>query len=381
MSDTMMQNIDRIVFTVDILRPFAISSGWESATWKNVRWLKHLIGWQVDKATQLPQTFVSWEKNGFNTASIYQALNLPIHYDTWAAIFYEENIPAHVEEALTAPFKNACVIGCEIPDIMQMAFTRQQIPYIDIVSHPVRFLDDLLFAFRTNDMRIHKHLLKHQMTVDDYCKPKANLIRAKAAWMPAFNFPEGTALITGQVATDKALICRDKKRFVSFNDYLEKIFQICATHPLVLFKPHPYQNSQCPSRRIIEAISSVKFIHHNFYHLVSQDSITDVYAINSGTVMEATYFGSKGHRLGNALYTFTDQNEQSLGKCVPVDHAFLSPAFWADILQDCVPVQTQLPKGPEARASLLRRSLNADWDYGYIDEIIQKGAVEGAKVC
>lgn len=376
----MNAEIKKIIFTADILRPFATTATtWESATWKNVRWLESLLGWQVAKATNLPQSRVSWERNGsFDTPAIYQALGLKLGYDDWAALFYSEILPPEIEKKIVAPFEKSCVIGVEIPDVLQHALSRHQIPFVDIVSHPVRFMEDLLFAFRTNDKNIHQKLSAYRFNLDDHCFPQANLLRAKVAWMPALKIPENTALITGQVATDKALISRQTGRFLKLSDYMDKLFEICASHPLVLFKPHPYQHTNCPSRMAIEAFGVVKTVTHNFYYLIAQEGLSDVYAITSGTTSEAPYFGKKGHSLAEPLYRFDDKvpEKNAAGACIPISHDFLNPNFWADILEPIIPVQKNLPDGPKSRPSLLRRSLNADWDYSYIDEVVQRNIVE-----
>lgn len=371
----MPHHVKKIVFTGDILRPFSVGPGkWESATWKNIRWLENLLSWQLNRATGLPHEPVSWTPSGgFNAPAIYQSLSASISYSDWAALFYMSVLPEQVDELLVRPFVDTCVIGVEIPDILQHALTKHHIPFIDIVSHPVRFMEDLLFAFRTNIPSIHQALLNYQYPVEDSCIPQANLLRAKISWMPHLSLPPDTALITGQVAIDKALISREEGRFLSLADYTEKVLEISDKHPLVLFKPHPYQNANCPSRKIIEMIGTTKTVNHNFYYLLAQAGLTDVYAINSGTVTEANYFGLRGHALGDALYSFDAKPPVNgvTGDCVTIGKQFLEPSFWADILKDVVPVKSDLPAGPPHRPSLLRRSLNADWDYGYIDEVVQ----------
>lgn len=368
-------NINRIVFTGDILRPFFINNQWDSATVKNIRWLEHLLSWQLTKATGLPQTSVAWKINGFDAPAIYRAFQLPMNYDSWASIFYLDKMPDDIEAQLIAPFKGSLVIGVELPDILQLALTRHNIPFIDIISHPVRFMEDLLFGFRTNEPRIHAHLSNHQIDLEDYCIPRANLLQAKVAWMPAMKIPPGTALITGQVATDKALICRHRKRFVNLGDYIDQLAEVCRNHPLVLFKPHPYQDINCPSRRALTSLGVVHEVKQNFYYLIAQDGLTDVYAINSGTVSEAHYFGRTGHAFGESLYQFgiMPPTSNAAGDAVPVGLAFLEPAFWANLLTPVMNVKQNLPNGPLARPSLLRRSLNADWDYSFIDAVVQRG--------
>lgn len=366
--------IKRIIFTGDILRPFLENNKWLSATTKNIKWIKHLISWQISKATSLPQSAVIWETNGFDTSSIYHLFGLPISYESWASIFYLRNIPQQVEEKFVDSFKNACIIGVEIPDILQHILNKHQIPFIDIIAHPVRFLDDLIFGFRTNHGDIHQKIASYEINLDDHCIPRANLLRAKVTWMQKLSLPPGTALITGQVATDKALICQQSGRFLNMGDFLQQVQAVSRNHPLVLFKPHPYQDAHCPSRQVIQALPNIREVKHNYYYLISQEEISDIYSITSGTVGEAPYFDKEGHLFGEPLYQFghTPPSDLSTGHAIPVGTSFLEPSFWADILAPVVPVNRAIGQHqPLSRPSLLRRSLNADWDYSYIDAVVQ----------
>ena len=379
-----MAAIRRVVFTGDILRPYpAPGGGWESATVKNIRWLEHLIGWQVAQATGLLQESVSWAPGGFDTPGFYDAMGLPVHIDSWASVFYAGEIPEAAAERLAAPFADALVIGVEIPDLLQRVLTSRDTPFVDIVAHPARFMDDLLFAFRTGHAEVHERLLGHEFDLEQ-CRPYANLLRAKAAWMPPLPLPEGAALITGQVATDKAVISRRTGRFLNLGDYVEQLFELCARHPVVLWKPHPYQGADCPSRRVIQSLRAVRTVDENFYYLMGQDAITDVYAISSGTVGEAPFFGKRGRAFAGPLYEFGRRApaDGGPGACVPVGAAFLSPAFWAQVLKPLVSTRDMYLPGPAPRPSRLRRSLNADWDHGFIDVVVQTprnpGALTGA---
>lgn len=376
-----MEPIRTISFTGDVLRPFpAPEGGWESATWKNVRWLSHLLGWQLATATGLSATRVSWERDGFDARRVYQSLGRAVSPESWASIFYLDHLPEPAEELLARPFVGSLVVGVEIPNVLQHVLSRRGIPFVDMVAHPVRFMDDLLFAFRTNHAGIHARLVSHRFDLEA-CVPFAQLLRAKAAWMPALALPPGTALITGQVATDKALIGRAEGRFLSLADYTESLFEICERHPLVLWKPHPYQGGECPSRRVIASFRAIRTVTDNFYHLVSQEGITDVYAINSGTVAEAPYFGRAGHALAPALYEFGERGPVAAraSDCVPIGEAFLSPGFWSDVLAPLVDTRSDCPPGPPARSSRLRRSLNADWDHGFMDEVVQRSRAAVAR--
>ncbi len=368
-----MPGIRRIVFTGDVLRPFPAGNGWESATHKNVRWLAHVLGWPLATATGLPIERVAWRPDGFDAPAVYRALGRPISYESWASFFYAPGLPAEAEDRLAEPFADALVVGVELPDYLQGVLARRGMPFVDLVAHPVRFMDDLLFAMRTNHAGVHTRLLAHRFDTSR-CEGAAGLLQAKAAWMPPLEAPAGTALVTGQVATDKAVIDRAQGRFLSLADFTDRLFEICDRHPLVLFKPHPYQGADCPSRRVVQSFGAIRTVTENFYWLLSQEAVTDVYAISSGTTAEAPYFGRGGHAFAGPLYEFGDRAPAAAGPgaCIPVDDVFLAPAFWSEVLEPLVATRAGVPAGPPPRPSRLRRSLNADWDHGFMDVVVQR---------
>ena len=53
---------------------------------------------------------------------------------------------------------------------------------------------------------------------------------------------------------------------------------------------------------------------------------------------------------------------------------FLSPAFWSEVLEPLVTTRAGVPAGPPPRSSRLRRALNADWDHGFMDVVVQQVA-------
>ena len=161
---------------------------------------------------------------------------------------------------------------------------------------------------------------------------------------------------------------------MSLADHTDAIFELCDRHPLVLFKPHPYQDHRCPSRRVIESFGAIRVVNDNFYYLLSQEGVSDVYALSSGTVGEAPYFGRTGHAFEESLYDFGDRAPAGLdaGSCIPIGSEFLTPMFWSDVLGAVIDTRHHVPLGPEPSPSQLRRSLNADWDYGFMDVVVQR---------
>lgn len=362
--------IRRIVITGDVLRPKFDRPG-ESASRANVQWLHRILGWPLSKVTGLPISFVGWGE-GFDGAAFYRAIELVPDVSGWAHVHYAEELPAIAEALIESAYADALVIGCETTPCIAGALTRLGIPLLDTIGHPVRFLDDLLNAWRSNHAPISNMLLRFGHDLE-LARAQAGLIRAKMAWRPTLTAPEDTALLIGQVGSDKALIHRTQGRLLGFGDFVESLFEIAERHPKVLYKPHPYEDQYGDSASIARRFKSFQQVSSNFYWLVSQAPIGSVYAISSGTCSEAPFFGKRGAFFHEPLYPMDGTNldaRYGFGPPVPIEHAWLWPNFWHAILGSVLPVARPDILEPPYRANRIRRSLNADWNFGEVDAVV-----------
>lgn len=388
-----MKPFERIVITGDLMRPFPSSNGWVSATSKNIRWLRHVLNPAL-QATGLPISMLAWDERmqrhegRFFDAPVVasrmrqglsgKAEDPAASLQAWAS--WTERIPVHSSfiEALSGAVEGALVIGYEMPPAMIDALQTLGRPFVDVVLHPVRFMPDLVFALRSNVPQWHEIFLQHRLP-ESAIAQQAALIAAKAAWMPP---PEpltpGCALVLGQVGIDRAVVSGG--RFVSLADHLPALHTLCVEQSQVLFKPHPYGVGQDRSAQAVLAFPAIQTTQSNFYHLVTQPQIEVVVALNSSGLHEARYFGKQVCSLIAPLHDFDAMrppSEVSPGDPVAQTQDWLSAGFWAELVSRAAQAtasnptrfapdtQTVLPQIP----NLLRRSMNADWGYGFIERI------------
>ena len=102
------------------------------------------------------------------------------------------------------------VVGYELSEATRGVLKRAGVPYVDIWLHPVRFLDDVLFAFGTNEESIWRGLKGFHLK-DGVCWSYADRLKIglyKGWKRPELKIAEGSALFVGQTLQDKA-VCRD----------------------------------------------------------------------------------------------------------------------------------------------------------------------------
>lgn len=395
-----MKPFDRIVITGDLMRPFPSGSAWVSATAKNIRWLRQVLGPAL-QATGLPLSMLAWDERmqrhegRFFDAPVVASRTIEQHegrapspthsLEAWAAWTDRLPVDSSFIEALAPELEGALVIGYEMPPAMIDALQTLGRPWVDVVLHPVRFMPDLVFALRTNLPQWHEVFLQHQLQEEAMTR-QAAWIAAKVAWMaPPESLTPGCALLLGQVGIDRAVVSAG--RFASLADHLSTLHALCVEHPQVLFKPHPYGVGPDRSAQAVAAFAAIQSTQANFYHLVAQPEVELVVALNSSGLHEARHFGKQARSLIDPLHDFDAKRPPSRerpGDPVAQTQDWLTAAFWTDVLS--APAgspqlerragiassqrngQTRA-RAPELIANLLRRSMNADWGYGFIERI------------
>src|SRR3990167_9530215 len=106
----------QVVFTGDLLRPFAHGSEWESATWKNIRWLQahvapHLERLGVDHRSLTWDPHLNPNKSTyFDTPALYDRLGLELGMRNWTTLASLKSAPEALIDQLAPTVKDALVI-------------------------------------------------------------------------------------------------------------------------------------------------------------------------------------------------------------------------------------------------------------------------------
>lgn len=359
---------DRVVVTADLLRPFPRGAEWESATWKNIRWLRQVLQPAL-RSTGHEPTILAWDERivdpadrYFNTPALYHRLGLDITPENWARLACAPTAPTALIEALDEMLADALVIGYELPPAMLDALSQLGRPYVDVVLHPWRFLPDLVFALHSNVPGWQTTFVAQRLPAD-FAVQQAALIQAKASWMaPPMELPPGTALVLGQVPGDRAL-AMPQGRFASLQDHLAALHRLCVDHPLVLYKPHPYAGPEDPSTAAVRQLPVIQTVSHNFYHLLAQPELDTVVALNSSGLVEAGVFGRRARNLIPFLYDFEGGSSTAP---MALDSRWTQAGFWQALL---APATAATAASTRLADQALRRAMHADWGYGFIEKV------------
>jgi hypothetical protein len=338
----------------------------------NANWLGRLLRYPLSQVCGVPlQVQVLHWGHGFDTNAFYAACGLQPTLQDWARIHYAETLPPQAAALIEHTFRDSIVIAYEMPPCVAAVLTRLGIPLIDTISHPVRFLDDMLFAWRSNVAAVNERIGAFEFDLE-HSNVQAGLISAKMAWTPPLALPPGTGLLIGQVHSDKAMIHKREGRLLGFGDFVEQLFEIAAAHETVLYKPHPYECADPLVHQVVGRFKSFRRTDRNFYQLLSQPELSAVYAVSSGTCVEAPYFGKSATWFYEYLYDLDRTSPDAFGlpRPVPVEQVWLWPTFWRSVLEPLIPVREgQWPELP-FRPNRIRRSMNADWGFGAVDAVV-----------
>ena len=129
--------IKGVIVVGDLLRPDG--SGQPGGVDRSTIWLWNAVKRQVFIASGLSSEVFTAE----SLRNWIESLRSPSEADPfWASIHEHLPNPEHIIERLHHQF----CIGYEMPPWLIHLLDTHRIPYIDLRLHPIRFLDDLLFA-------------------------------------------------------------------------------------------------------------------------------------------------------------------------------------------------------------------------------------------
>lgn len=232
--------------------------------------------------------------------------------------------------------------------------------YIDLRISPIRFMDDIFFSFDTNSEAIHTKLQQYRVN-EHLCQLQANVVMATVIKSKKNQIVlPNSLLLIGQTEADRVL--HDGEKYLSLLDRIDEIKQLAIEYEHIYFKPHPYaKNNRYILRELRRELGEVLSAHDNIYHLLSNDGVQHVAALNSSVLYEALYFNKETTFLFKP--TFTDMQISIFGD-------YFNGNFWSDILSPVFlthPSSLVLP----FQASRLRKAVNDFWGYNEIaDEIV-----------
>jgi hypothetical protein len=355
--------IQGIVVLGDVMRPdgHGAPGGVDRAT----VWLFDAIKRQVHLACGLPTDVIT--AHGLPALCAWlDALRSPLtahrHWASWfECLPHSAALDAHLVERL----RNRFCIGYELPPGLLHLLDTLQIPHVDLRLHPVRFLDDLLFAARASHPATRQALLA--MAVPEAAVIiTAGLREAMCHLVSEARVPPRTLVVVGQRPLDCSQIIDGA--FYDALPHAAEIHEICARYAAVLLKPHPLE----PDHSLLTVAASepnvAGVVNDNLYRLMSLPEVAAVLTVNSSTAWEAPYFGKRVHALAPLPIRLGWRDAaDAAGVYASLDDRVLSPDFWRTVLAPHMPVSP--PDGVllPAKPNRLRIALDSFWNFQEID--------------
>ena len=337
--------INKIIFSGQVLR-----SGQEPT----IDWFYNLMKYYPQKVTGLPayalidchyknssfENYIPFDVTKFFEFygyKNYNELNSSDKTNIWVKMFYNNEYNEKAYEYVYSIFKDSLVIVHELSQIIINILEYYNIPYVDLNTDPIRFLDDQLFAFRTNYEDVYSKLLKYRID-EEFFYMNANYISAK--YKTTINeTKENIVLFLGQSDSDKSLIDTATGKTYSILDHKESFKKAIEGFDKIYYKRHPFVVNDEDILDYIKSLGNIEIVDENFYKLMFRRDIKKVVSISSGACIEAKYFDKSTEILLRDSIKLQYGNNFDKEAYISIYQDFFSLNFWADILSPIAKTQ------------------------------------------
>lgn len=354
--------ISGIVIVGDLLRPDG--AGQPGGTDRPTLWLWNALKRQVHRASHLPvEVLTTAGPIGAWIRSQRPAEQADPHWATNYA-----SVPAcdEVERLIMQRLRGRFCIGYEMPPWLARLLDTTEIPYVDIRLHPIRFLDDLIFAVRASNAATRATLLSMAVHETEVLAT-AGLREAMCRFISDAAIPDRTLLVAGQRRFDATQIVDGS--FFDAVPFEAKIHAVSRAYDAVILKPHPLDQHHS----LLEVAAGIPgrvigVINDNVYRLMALPQITGVLTVNSGVSYEAPYFSKQVHALAPLTLRLGWRGDvPEAGVHASIDDILLTPDFWRAVLAPHTVVTAADSMRLPAKPNRLRIALDSFWNYQEID--------------
>jgi hypothetical protein len=348
----------------DLLRP--TGAGRPGGTDAPTMWLFNAVKRQVALASGLSVSIVSgrhlpeWQawleaERSYENSALFWAARYRLLADRTA---FDRIVMPHLREQFC--------IGYELPPYLVAILEAFGIPFIDLRIHPVRFLDDLLFAARASDATTHAALLGMAVSEAEVIAT-AGLREAMCQLIGESSHPNDTLLVLGQRPMDSTQIVGD--RFFDAMDQAGKIAALCAKYQGVVLKPHPLEMGHSLMTVTTGVARNLMCVAgDNLYRLLSTPQITAVLTVNSSAAYEAAYFGKAVYHLAPLPVRLAWRGDEAAeNQHVSINDQVLTVDFWRTMLSPHTSVGRTDGFRLAPKPNRLRIALDSFWNFQEID--------------
>jgi hypothetical protein len=355
--------IEGVTVIGDVARPDG--RGRTGGVDRSTVWLFDAIKRQVTFACGMPVDVVT--ANGVpDLRLMLEAARSPAAaHRYWAAGYDASPISDDLAAILVPRLRNRFCIGYELPPGFRRWLSLIEVPFIDLRLHPVRFLDDLLFAARaSNDAT--QTALSHMAEPESEVIVTAGLREAMCHMISQATVPANTLIVVGQRPLDCSQIV-DGALFDAIPRAAE-IHAICERYDTVLLKPHPLEPEHGLLLVAAGARNVAGVVRDNLYRLLSLPEIAGVLTVNSSVAYEAPYFGKRVHALAELPIRLGWRGAADAPDLyASLDDRVLSIDFWRLVLKPHTPVSESDGVRLAPKANRLRIALDSFWNFQEID--------------
>lgn len=351
-----------VVVLGDFLRPDA--QGRPGGTDRPALWLANVVKRQIGLAADLPV----WPLLPSRDAALQDwliAQRAPGDADAyWAAHHAALPDDPALDHLLHAHLRGRFCLTYEAPPYLLRRLDALGAPWLDVRVHPVRFLDDLLFAVRAADPATQAALIARAVP-EAVVLATAGLREAMGQLISDAAVPEETLIVVGQRPMDATQIVAG--RFFDALAVRARVAAICAQYRAVALKPHPA--GEAHSLLLAAAASGANVlgvITDNLYRMLALPQVAAVLTVNSSVAYEAPYFGKGVHALAPLPLRIAWRGGGA-DAYASLDDWLLTPDFWRVVLAPHAPVSAPDGARLPAKPNRLRIALDSFWNFQEID--------------
>jgi len=316
----------------------------ESEQFNNRRWFKDMLHRPLVISTgQSPEAFSSslTDKSKLNRKEFFALSGIELE-DTLQFWFNPLKITQKSIDYLNTFLpKGSILIGYELGEPTRDVLKRAGIVYIDIWLHPIRFYDDILFGFSSNNKNVYEGIKPFHLSDDQFWlyADRLKIQLYKGFRRDEVELEENSCLLVGQTLEDKA-ICKEG-RMLNLLDFKKEIEALSREYKRIYFSRHPFVKSGDEEiLKWLKTIPNLELTDIPSYFLISNKNIKKVVAISSSVVHEARFFGKKIDFFYKPIFTFGQRFEKDY---LTIYHSFLSPHFWESALKKVRRVKENCP--------------------------------------
>lgn len=344
----------------------------EKEQFNNLRWFFDLLRRPIAQAigTQPIKLISSLVREDFfSRIKFFEHSNIKLDVNQLQYYYDDKNISqASIDYLKKFISEESIIIGYELSEQTRRILTRANVIYIDIWLHPIRFMDDILFGFSSNDSAIFEKLKAFNLDKNLYglYADRLKIQSYKGFKRNELLIQPNSALFVGQTLEDKA-ICKNGK-MLTLLDFKADFEEVAKQYSKIYYSRHPYVKSG--DEEIIKYLKSHPFteiVDWPIYNMLASDNLRYVFSVSSSVVHEAKAFNKKTKFLYKPIFNLEDKF--SLNNYISIYQEFVSPHFWSDILSPKINT-IESPKilyldGKDK----LRDMLAFYWSYGTVDKL------------